>query len=58
MKKTLLILIGVCDGSANFEKLKLKNYYSFIILKNPLNAVFVKKNFENSMNMRSGKGKE
>ena len=58
MKKTLIILIGVCDGSANFEKLKLKNYYSFIILKNPLNAVFLKKNFENSMNMRSGKGKE
>ena len=39
-KKTLIILLGVCDGSANFEKLKLKNYYSFIILKNPLNAVF------------------
>ena len=57
MKKTLIILIGVCDGSANFEKLKLKNYYSFIILKNPLNAVFFKKNFENSMSMRSGKGK-
>ena len=58
MKKTLIILIGVCDGSANFEKLKLKNYYSFIILKNPLNAVFFKKNFANSMNVRSGKGKE
>ena len=58
MKKTLIILIGVCDRSANFEKLKLKNYYSFIILKNPLNAVFLKKNFANSMNVRSGKGKE
>ena len=58
MKKTLIILIGICDGSVNFEKLKLKNYYSFTILKNPLNAVFLKKNFENSMSMRSGKGKE
>ena len=58
MKKTLIILIGVCDGSANFEKLKLKNYYSFIILKNLLNAVFFKQNFANSMNVRSGKGKE
>ena len=45
-------------GSADFEKLKLKNYYSFIIFKNPLNAAFLKKNFENSVNLMRGKGKE
>ena len=57
-KKTLIILLGVCDGSEHFEKLKLKNYYTFIILKNPLNAIFLKKNFGNSMNVKRGKVKE
>ena len=43
-------------GSVNFVKLKRKNYYSFIIFKNYLNASFFEKSFKNSVNM--GRGKE
>ena len=55
-KKTLIILLGVCDGSEHFEKLKLKNYYTFIILKNPLNAVFFKKKLWKFNEREKGKG--
>ena len=33
-------------GSVNFVKLKRKNYYSFIIIKNALNAIFFEKKLQ------------
>ena len=42
-------------GSVNFVKLKRKNYYSFIIFKNYLNAFFFEKKLQKFS--KHGKGK-
>ena len=55
-KKTLIILLGVCDGSEHFEKLKLKNYYTLYNIKKSFKCSFFKKKLWKFNEREKGKG--